>query len=226
MFHEALPVSPLSTARNSAVRAEHNRNQEKIARSFVFRICCRRGFPHYQPSPFRPNHPNREGRVRRPVCSSKIRVPLLRRHHMVIAVQRLQKHCQRLQSVADGIHRSMRASRNLAEGRSGHVRRHWSAAVEGLLHDIGSPDVVFSPSSGSCLLTSSSWLTFGPQAKRKIEIFHMPWPSHFRALSFCSLTLLVVVCALCQTACAALRHPLSPRLHPDHASNSDLWLEN
>jgi hypothetical protein len=48
-----------------------------------------------------------------------------------------------------------------------------SPALHEQLH-VGSPDrSVFSP-SGSCLMTSSSWLPFGPQAKRELEIFHMP----------------------------------------------------
>jgi hypothetical protein len=60
------------------------------------------------------------------------------------------------------------------EGQAGHVRCHWPCTANGQLHHGGSPDrSVFSP-SGSCLMTSSSWLPFGPQAKRELEIFHMP----------------------------------------------------
>lgn len=65
----------------TAIRAESSRIQEKMAQSFVFRTCYGRGYPHYQPSPFRPNRQNRVRVFRRPGSSSKFRVPLLQRHH-------------------------------------------------------------------------------------------------------------------------------------------------
>jgi hypothetical protein len=70
---------------------------------------------------------------------------------------------------------------------------------------------VFSP-SGSCLMTSSSWLPFGPQSKRQHEIFQMPWSSHLRADSSCFLTYLLLCGRCVRLLVLPLCHPLSPRI--------------
>jgi hypothetical protein len=126
-----------------------------------------------------------EGRpCQAPSSSTKFRVPRLKYHSPLYAnlhVQRLPDRQRQAKNNKHGTPLYMQESVFDAR-QTGHVHRHWSCAAEEQLHHVGSPDPSdFSP-SGSCLMTSSSWLPFGPQAKRELEFFHMPWSRTFELI--------------------------------------------